>query len=642
MAKKNKQVAFTTKGKMSMKDNIIEILGVKQMQALMAFKCEQEEPKMAIEGYVSKPQQGMGRSAGDRQYFFVNRRPVDLPSISQKMNQSYRACNMSQYPVVVLNFTLPTDSYDVNVTPNKRTLLFHNSRAIEDFVQAKLDELYEPSKTEFHVGGLTGTGKTLAGESDVLKKVMSQPTIPFQRQVREEAVEDQDQDQYQDAVDDEVQNRQNATNEVVKRSKASKRGAQSGRKSMEVDEGREEEEEEEEEETESDDPLDEEDQDQSVNESRHLTEEEESGLLQFGEKQGRGKGGGSKRKRDTTDELVESEDEDDDHEGALGDFMNGGGEAPSEEAYDDDEPSSTQACVAKATAAADFGNGSARVSTGVLFHVPDINPLEIENVRPTQIFDMSEDKEEMDEESQGNGGGSPLADAAQHKGNTVAIRPTTARPGQLSKRVRTGAEVVVNDTVERVKRRAERKDGGPSTIKVRIEAHEEDKEEETDEEDGVPAEAVPVSWSLQDAISRLGKERELGIQADKAPGSKAPQGYAASSLTREGFSEEQAEAELTRHFDKSNFAEMDVIGQFNKGFIVARHGHDLFIVDQHATDEKYNYENLQQTTELRTQRLLRPLKMEVTGAFTLTPTSDPHANHKPSNGGDSGAGACGD
>ena len=56
---------------------------------------------------------------------------VDLPSISHKINQTYRQYNMSQAPVLVLNFTLPTDSYDVNVTPNKRTLLLHNGRQIE-------------------------------------------------------------------------------------------------------------------------------------------------------------------------------------------------------------------------------------------------------------------------------------------------------------------------------------------------------------------------------------------------------------------------------------------------------------------------------------------------------------------------------
>jgi DNA mismatch repair protein PMS2 len=54
-----------------------------------------------------------------------------------------------------------------------------------------------------------------------------------------------------------------------------------------------------------------------------------------------------------------------------------------------------------------------------------------------------------------------------------------------------------------------------------------------------------------------------------------------------------AEETLTRMVSQDDFAEMEVLGQFNLGFIVARrrargkdNDHDdLFIVDQHASDE---------------------------------------------------------
>ncbi|KAH9970937.1 hypothetical protein BJV74DRAFT_879810 [Russula compacta] len=56
---------------------------------------------------------------------------------------------------------------------------------------------------------------------------------------------------------------------------------------------------------------------------------------------------------------------------------------------------------------------------------------------------------------------------------------------------------------------------------------------------------------------------------------------------------------------------MDVVGQFNLGFIVARlrkagaegATEDLFIVNQHAADEKYNFETLHAKTRLESQRL---------------------------------------
>ena len=39
-------------------------------------------------------------------------------------------------------------------------------------------------------------------------------------------------------------------------------------------------------------------------------------------------------------------------------------------------------------------------------------------------------------------------------------------------------------------------------------------------------------------------------------------------------------------------SQMRVLGQFNLGFLITRLGRDLFLIDQHATDEKYNFERL--------------------------------------------------
>jgi len=85
----------------------------------------------------------------------------------------------------------------------------------------------------------------------------------------------------------------------------------------------------------------------------------------------------------------------------------------------------------------------------------------------------------------------------------------------------------------------------------------------------------------------------------------------------ENKNEEEVAAALSRVIDKEDFKTMLPIGQFNKGFIIARRQRssggpsqtgvmdDLFIVDQHASDEKYNFETLQQTTRVESQRLIR-------------------------------------
>lgn len=72
-----------------------------------------------------------------------------------------------------------------------------------------------------------------------------------------------------------------------------------------------------------------------------------------------------------------------------------------------------------------------------------------------------------------------------------------------------------------------------------------------------------------------------------------------------------AEARLNLAVSKKDFFEMQVKGQFNKGFILAARGEDLFIIDQHASDEKYNFETLQQETVVQNQRLVVPKTLEL-------------------------------
>jgi DNA mismatch repair protein PMS2 len=89
---------------------------------------------------------------------------------------------------------------------------------------------------------------------------------------------------------------------------------------------------------------------------------------------------------------------------------------------------------------------------------------------------------------------------------------------------------------------------------------------------------------------------------------------AAGILNRDATTAEEA---LSRVIQKSDFEKMEVLGQFNKGFIIARlrdgesggeegnRKDDLFIIDQHASDEKFNFETLQRTTVIKAQTLIK-------------------------------------
>lgn len=66
----------------------------------------------------------------------------------------------------------------------------------------------------------------------------------------------------------------------------------------------------------------------------------------------------------------------------------------------------------------------------------------------------------------------------------------------------------------------------------------------------------------------------------------------------------KCEEELQKELSKDMFSKMKIIGQFNLGFIITKLQDDLFIIDQHASDEKYNFETLQKTTVLSNQKLV--------------------------------------
>jgi DNA mismatch repair protein PMS2 len=93
-----------------------------------------------------------------------------------------------------------------------------------------------------------------------------------------------------------------------------------------------------------------------------------------------------------------------------------------------------------------------------------------------------------------------------------------------------------------------------------------------------------------------------------------------------------AEERLTLTVSKSDFAAMRIIGQFNQGFILAVRPPsstsptpDLFIIDQHASDEKYNFERFSATTIMTSQKLVHPHPLHLTAIEEETILNNEHA-----------------
>ena len=69
---------------------------------------------------------------------------------------------------------------------------------------------------------------------------------------------------------------------------------------------------------------------------------------------------------------------------------------------------------------------------------------------------------------------------------------------------------------------------------------------------------------------------------------------------------------------------MEIIWQLNDGFIITRVKSELFIVDQHAADEKYNFEQLQSRAKIDSQPLIMPQPLHLGAVNEAIITDNSH------------------
>ncbi|KAJ3155912.1 Mismatch repair endonuclease pms2 [Geranomyces variabilis] len=167
--KSERSRVLATHGNPSMKENISNVFGVKVLESLAAVdlvlrtsapdtdvQAEQitadgeeveesssQDFRVEISGYISRPSPQVARNSGDRQFLYVNGRPCDIPRISKAVNEVYASFVTQKYPVAILNLQLGTDRYDVNITPDKRTILLENERRIIEALKEQLFRYFE-------------------------------------------------------------------------------------------------------------------------------------------------------------------------------------------------------------------------------------------------------------------------------------------------------------------------------------------------------------------------------------------------------------------------------------------------------------------------------------------------------------------
>ncbi|KAI0247255.1 DNA mismatch repair protein MutL [Lactifluus subvellereus] len=93
--------------------------------------------QIRVEGLISKFVPGAGRAGTDRQFFFINGRPCAPAKVQKAINEVYRTFNANQSPFVIADFILPTDSCDINVSPDKRTILLHSENNLIEALKVR-------------------------------------------------------------------------------------------------------------------------------------------------------------------------------------------------------------------------------------------------------------------------------------------------------------------------------------------------------------------------------------------------------------------------------------------------------------------------------------------------------------------------
>ncbi|CAI0424963.1 unnamed protein product [Linum tenue] len=418
-----------------------------------------------VDGFVSKPGQGSGRNLGDRQYIFVNSRPVDIPKVNKLVNELYKAANSKQYPIVIMNFSLPTKECDVNVTPDKRKVFLSAETSILLALREGLNQIYSPTSACYTVNNFGDNTKV----PDSIKLSCSERKPPF------------------------LENQGSSADHT-------------GNMEIHVDGHG----------TEGSSPLD--------------GVETEPGPYDI-----------SKR-------LIGSVDE----EFAMKGYSLG------------------------------------------MHRLKNID-LSSKSTKDTSRLNV--------EMNQNSSSASGVIEKAFH--NKDCSVPLSTVQSTLNKFV-TDAGVEGNTlfTVEA--------SGGVSNAMV-----------DTPVLPSSNKKCSTVRFSFQDMkakrkqiLSRL-KSHSCATDSYKI---KSHRSYAAATLEVSQCDDEErkskalaaATTELDRLFKKDDFGRMKVIGQFNLGFIIGKLDQDLFIVDQHAADEKYNFERLCQSTILNQQPLLRALRLELT------------------------------
>ncbi|XP_045212126.2 mismatch repair endonuclease PMS2-like [Mercenaria mercenaria] len=646
--KGSRSTVVSSKGNANMLENISNIFGPKQPQSLLEFKkidpnddqCSEFGIKkdstslFSIEGYVSKCEHGQGRSSTDRQFFFINGRPFDSNKLSKVINEVYHQYNRHQYPFVAFKITVQKDNVDVNVTPDKRQVFLEGEKVIMATVKASLITMYEPTTSilqyQMPAKLACGKGALPSGSSDFTRlskhPSLEKPTgltslMKLKRSFSSAFSKE-------DMTVDTKKTSPSKSGSLVKQRRLDSfvSSYQSPGKvsdnSVDADKGR----------IKSDNDiivLD--DPTQEIEENNDFPKERLI-IVEHGNVDKIGNENSSVCIKDNTevDGPTRKVGETGDHLNVLKDTETARSDSHFQIHSNNDR---------EGVRISDNLTGINEEGSDESSMLNDTRDKCVQNSTECvqhSIVDAKKTAKCVQSDSQ-----------CVYK-DTISVQNYQNMDGQGAKLFvdRISTESVVEE-FDKVSDRQDKKVNGETVVvikehevnsksEMKIIPHQDEDSSRRDksitstdmsvisdrydqdevEEDKLNAEHLDTAEDIErkercipfcmDHWKSRWKSRE-----NKEGSEKFSRAFRATINPSEN---EAAEQELQREIKKDMFSQMEILGQFNMGFIITKLEKDLFIVDQHATDEKYNFETLQRDTVIQSQKLICPLNLELTSS----------------------------
>lgn len=171
----NGQEKLHTTGNGSLKELIYRIYGKAVSKAILPVKAEADG--MRLEGFIGRPE--ISRSSRGYEVFFVNGRMLRSPLLSKALEEGYRTDLMQhRFPFAVLHLTLPPETIDVNIHPNKMEIRFAMQNELYDFIDESVHQVLHRTELIPKAQPLTAKEQTQADREEKKRFEQEQAAAP--------------------------------------------------------------------------------------------------------------------------------------------------------------------------------------------------------------------------------------------------------------------------------------------------------------------------------------------------------------------------------------------------------------------------------------------------------------------------------